>query len=378
MSRERSPDGRHAVLLDTRLMGKGVTGIGRYIANLLRQFPAINPPDLRFRALGIADQPVIEMDAAVLTGWGSLPSPRGMGQHVRLPFEIARLRPALFHYTNFDPPPLLPRPFVVTCHDIEPLVKPELFRRSIVAYYAVFARFMKRAATIIAISENTKKDVVERLGIPADRVTVIYDAADEPFCPCQDASRQTEVRARYRLPARYVLYVGNTMPHKNLPRLLQAMRRVCDRHEDVRLLLVGAPDRYRDAVVEQIRMLRMEPNVRFLGRVPESDLPLLYQMASVFVMPSLYEGFGLPLVEALACGAAVVTSNVTSLPEIVGEAGLRFDPGDVEAMAEAIWQVLESPSVAESLRKAALARAALFSWRRCAEEHVRVYREVLR
>jgi len=365
------------VLIDVRFLAGRATGVGRYLMSLLTQISAIAPPGLEPYALCLPGQTVSrQISQHVLKGVGARAKPLGPIQQIVLPLAIRNTECDLFHYTYIDPPRGLP-PFVATCYDIEPLRHPELFRRKIVWYYRVFAPGLRAAERVIVISQNTARDVVELLGIDPNRVKVIYLGVDPHFRPVRDAARMDGIRSRYNLPTRYVLYLGNTMPHKNLVRLVNAMTVVHQRFPTVPLLLAGRKDKYRPVVEQAIAAASGPQSIRFLGEIAEDDLPALLSGAAVFAYPSLYEGFGLPVLEAMACGTPVVTSSRSSLPEIVGDSAVIVDPYDVSSLANAILRLLENPEEAARFSELGQIRAKGFTWRRCAQQHLDVYREVL-
>jgi glycosyltransferase involved in cell wall biosynthesis len=370
--------GRRPIVLDLRIVRQPLTGVGRYLTQLAA-FLAADPAaaDLTFLTLIRAGEaPVSPLPARIAPrpAGGSLPLT--VSQQLILPAAVMRFPYALYHYPNFDVPVLLRGPVVATCHDLEPLRHPELFSSPIVWFYRLFAQGLRRASHVITVSASTAHDVEQLLGIPPDRITPIHHGVDDRFTPAAD-DEKARCRAVYDLPATYVCYVGNTMPHKNLPRLIEAMALVVRHRPDASLMLVGAPDKYRPAVEAAVERFGLQRAVRFLGRVPEADLPAIMSAAAVFAFPSLYEGFGLPVLEAMACGTPVVTSTRASLPEVVGDAAATVDPLDSSGLAEQILRLIEDPGEAARLREAGLRRARAFTWRRCALEHLAVYRKVL-
>lgn len=366
------------LLVDTRIFGGSVTGVVRYLSNLLREIQLLEPSDLKFNALCSPAQDLpCEIPKIEMHGVGAHSKPLGVLQQVVLPRAVRNAQCDLFHYPYFDPPRITSCPFIATCYDIEPLRHPELFPRRIVWYYKVFAPRLRTAGRVVVISQNTGKDIIELLGVHPDRVKVVYLGVDPHFHPIREEDRVNAVRLRYGLPSRYLLYLGNTMPHKNLVRLVQAMAIVRKRFPSVPLLLAGREDKYRPAVEQAIAVATLSETIRFIGDIAEEDLPALLSSAAVFVYPSLYEGFGLPVLEAMACGTPVVVSNRSSLPEIVGNSAISVDPYDVFALAEAITHLLANPAGAKRFSDLGRERAKEFTWRRCAEEHLAVYREVL-
>ena len=279
---------------------------------------------------------------------------------------------------------LRPRlPTVVTVHDLIPIVLP-LYRGSLKvrAYTRLVSLAAKNARAIIADSEASKRDIVARLGIAAERVRVIYLAADERYQPIADPQALNLVREKYKLPDSFVLYLGGFDQRKNVPNLVRAFATVAKGlGPAVSLVLAGRlPEKVSPlfpdvrAVVKELQLIE---HVHFIGAVAEADKPALYTLARCFVFPSYYEGFGLPVLEAMACGTPVVAGVTSSLPEIVGDAGFLVHPNEVNRIAGAlIASVIDEPLRATH-RARGLARAARFSWAQCARETVAVYREVI-
>jgi glycosyltransferase involved in cell wall biosynthesis len=236
----------------------------------------------------------------------------------------------------------------------------------------------RRASMIIAPSEWTRSEITNRLGIRAEGVRVIHEAARESMVPVSEADAQA-VLAKHGIEGPYLLYVGTIEPRKNLLTLVRAYEELIrtTRHK-VKLVLCGGRGWLDDEVFKMVDELDLAGMVGFTGYVDDADLPALYSQAEVFVYPSLYEGFGLPPLEAMACGTCVVTSDSSSLPEVVGEAGLQVPARDWRALAATIAGLLNDPSAREHLRAAGLERARMFSWERAAHETQAVYDEVFR
>jgi len=271
---------------------------------------------------------------------------------------------------------------LVTVHDLFSLRHPSLLstRQKLVLTRTLESRAARTASHIIAISQSTKNDIVELLGYPGRSISVVHLGVDhERFRPPADASLLEEIRSRYSLAEQFVLYVGSLYSRK-LGRLLDAFRIVAADHPRVELVIVGGRESTAagdSPLSVRLRELGLEGRVRVTGPVPGEDVPRLMAAASVFVYVSFYEGFGLSPLEALACGAPVVASRISSLPEVVGEAGLLVDPQDPDEIAGAISSVLDHPALAEQLRSASIAQAARFTWDRTVAETVRVYEHVL-
>ncbi|NTU80748.1 MAG: glycosyltransferase family 4 protein [Chloroflexales bacterium] len=298
---------------------------------------------------------------------------------VRIPWEqmlapllLRRIGADLFHGVLNVIPLACPVPGVVTVHDLAFIRFPQTFRAYNRTYLDFATRLSARRATrILAVSEHTKREVVGILGVPAERVVVTPNAARAHFRPPEPAALAA-FRAAKGLPERFVFYVGTLEPRKNLTTLLEAYAEVARRH-DVPLLVGGGKGWLYDAVFKRLEELGLRERVRFVGYIEEDELPLWYAAATVFVFPSIYEGFGMPPLEAMACGTPVVTSNSSSLPEVVGEAGLMVSPYDPAAFAEAIDRVLGDADLRHELRARGLARARSFDWRVTAERTLAAY-----
>lgn len=271
-------------------------------------------------------------------------------------------------------------PTVLTIHDLNVLRFPDLFRPWF-RHYArvVLPRAAAAADAIIAVSQSSKTDIVDALAIPAERVVVVPNGVDRCFRPvAPEDERVRDVRGRYALPDSFLLTVGSVEPRKNLPRLLQALARLRARPETADVVLVHAgPDGWLAGDVSRtMHALDLSRAVRFLGYVPRQELAALYSTARLCAYPSLYEGFGLPVVEAMASGCPVVTSNVSALPEVAGGAALLVDPRSVDEIAMAIASLWTDPARRRELSDKGRARASCFSWERTARDTAAVYEAV--
>jgi glycosyltransferase involved in cell wall biosynthesis len=292
---------------------------------------------------------------------------------VRIPWEqflapliLRQQRADLFHGTLNVVPLACPVPSVVTIHDLAFIRFPYTFRSYNRTYLDLATRVsVRRATRILAVSEHTKREVVGLLGVPAERVVVTPNAARVHFHP-PAAEALAAFRTRHSLPEQFVLYVGTLEPRKNLTTLLDAYAQIA-RQSAVPLLVGGGKGWMYDAVFARLEALGLRDRVHFVGYLDEEELPLWYAAARLFVFPSLYEGFGMPPLEAMACGTPVVTSNSSSLPEVVGDAGLMVAPMDVDALADAIMRLLSDEALHADLRERGLRRAQQFAWHTTAE-----------
>jgi glycosyltransferase involved in cell wall biosynthesis len=297
---------------------------------------------------------------------------------VGLPALLRIYKIDVFHGTNYCIPVLAPCPTVVTIHDLSLFTQSHTHEELNVKRGRRRIPIMARRATrIIAPSEWTKREIVEYLGIRSDKIRVIFEAAREGMRPLT-ADECRGVLDKHGIRRPYLLYVGTIEPRKNLLALLRAydelLRATPHRPQ---LVMCGGRGWLCDEVFKLAEELKLSDRVRFTGYVEDADLPALYSAAEAFVYPSLYEGFGLPPLEAMACGAPVIASNVSSLPEVVGAGGLTHDPNDVQGLAQSMAQMLGDETAREHFRREGLKQAAKFSWDRAARETQALYDELV-
>jgi glycosyltransferase involved in cell wall biosynthesis len=374
------------VALNGLFLGR-TDGTGRYTHGLIESSAALDGPCWELLALGgmRADPRTVGQ-----AGYHELRPPSVLrGENLAklwfeqrgAPVAAQRLGADLLHYPYFAAPASTPLPLVVTIHDLIPLVLPQ-YRGSgtVRAYMQLQAATARRAALILTDSNASRHDVVRVLGIPRQRVRVIHLAVDSHWRPVgEDAA--AAVRAKHRLPERFILYMGGLDVRKNVERLILAYARARASHGvSEPLAITGNPDR-RGTIFPPLRplveQLGIERQVRFLGYVADEDQPALYSACTLAVYPSRYEGFGLPVLEAMACGAPVVCSNASSIPEVAGDAALTFDPDDELAFAEALARGLQDDPLRDELTEKGLARAASFTWEKTAAATLQAYRDVL-
>ena len=287
--------------------------------------------------------------------------------------ELLLGRADLVHSTTFCAPRFVwsRKRLIVTIYDLTFLSNPEFHLPANVDHCLRGTRLaIERADALIAISQFTRDELIDRMGAPAERIVVTPLAADPCLARVTDAERLAAVRRRYGLPERFALFLGAMEPRKNLPRLLEAFAALNPSlRREFPLVVAGAQGWLNDTVHEQ---------ARFAGYVAEEDVAALYSLATVFAYPSLAEGFGLPALEAMACGTPVLTSSVSSLPEVAGDAAMLVSPTDVDAMAGALARLLEDGALRADLAERGRRRAAQFSWERCARQTLAVYTAVAR
>ena len=355
-------------------------GIGTYVRNLVREL-ARQPHDDQYvllcgekdtdyvRALGPRFEPLIERAGNY-----------SLREQVSIPAALRKAKVDLFHAPHYVVSPLTRVPYVVTIHDCIHLRFPQYLPNRLASTYArtVMGLAARRARRVLTVSHASKQDILHYLGIAADKVDVIYNALDSRLAAEPTAEDMAKVRERFQLTSPFILYAGNIKPHKNIDRLIEAYSILRRRGVTTpRLLIIGDEISKYPNLRRLVHRFQLHPHVRFFGFVQEETLAALYRLASVFVFPSLYEGFGLPPLEAMAAGTPVVTSNVSSLPEVVGDAALLIDPMDAGAIADAMARVLSDEALRADLIRRGRERLSAFSWERSVARTREVYGEAV-
>jgi glycosyltransferase involved in cell wall biosynthesis len=299
-------------------------------------------------------------------------------EHILLPLACRREKVDLLHCPKSAIPFRAPCPVVVTLHDLIPVMHPELETFAARCYWKMhIPAAARRSDFIITISEHALQEIRNSYDVPADRIRVVMQSFDPAMLDRPDPEKAKAVRNKYGLGDGYILYVGTIQPRKNLETLIKAFALL--KRNDItgrKLVIVGRKGWMFDSLFSRISELGLENDVLFTGFIPDEELPDLFDGAAVFAYLSLFEGFGRPPLEAMACGVPVVTSNTTAIPEVVGNAGIAVDPRDPVRIAEALRQVLETPVLAEELRKKGIERARIFSWEKTARETMEIYGNV--
>ena len=418
------------IAIDAHMVGERETGNETYTVNLIRGLLRVAGRDPKGFSWD-AGEPAAAPDGlqrAEARRWGATPrfsllTPHPERLHAALPelrdfphAEVVRLRPAnsllripfglpavalrrsvdVLHVT-YNAPPVASCPVVVTIHDISFEHYPEFFSpRDYAILKTLVPLSARRAARVITVSQHAKREIVQRYGIDPQRVAVTYEAAAAQFKPVSDPAALQAVRARYGIgDGPFLLALGNLQPRKNIGRLLEAFAQVVGtgdwglgtdyrspvtdhstplRYGTACSLVIAGKALWRESeIFASVQRAGLEDRVVFPGYVDDADLPALYSAATAFVYPSIYEGFGLPPLEAMACGTPVVCSTAASLPEVVGDAAVNVDPLRVDSLAQGLRDVLSNAALREDLRARGLRRAAQFSWDRCAAETLAVY-----
>ena len=369
-----------------------VAGIGRYTRELMRALLA-QPSDNRYSFFyasrqridaSIFQSPTSNLyhlpfhDKWLMRGWQRLRLP--------IPVELIIGKVELFHSPDFTLPPTLPGvPTLLTVHDLSFIRDPDSAWPSLRAFLnKAVPRSVKRATHVLADSQATKDDLIELFGTPAEKITVLYSGVEARFAPVRDPVKIDRVCAKYQLPRPFILSVGTLQPRKNYGRLIEAfaqifrhpstpLRSVQNAFADWHLVITGGKGWMFESIFEQVKQLGLESRVHFPGFVDDADLPVLYSAADLFAYVSLYEGFGLPLLEAMACGTPVIGSNTSSLPEVIGEVGAQVDPRNVDDITHALMRMMGEPELRERSIGMGLERAKLFTWDKAAKELLTIY-----
>jgi glycosyltransferase involved in cell wall biosynthesis len=363
--------------IDAHAVGTGLAGNETYVTNLVEALAEVDAEN-RY-TLYVTKPAAVER---FIGRWQNFAVRRTLPHTplVRVPLTLSaelRRRPVDLLHVQFTAPPFAPCPFVATIHDLSFEHLPDTFkRRSRAQLRLTVRRTARRAAQIITISEHSKRDIVETYGVAPERVTVTHLAAAPHFRPVTDERELRRVRQLYGIEGDYILAVGSVQPRKNLARLVRAysdLRRQRAQAKLPRLVVVGKLAWLYEETLRAVEECGAADAVTFTGYAPGGDLPALYSGALCFAYPSFFEGFGLPPLEAMRCGAPVLVGDRTSLPEVVGDAGLLVDPFDTAAISAALARVIDDEELRQTLRGRGLARAARFDWHDTARRTLEVY-----
>lgn len=361
--------------IDATALPAELYGAGNYIVQLAHALPRVDSSNAYIFFVKSSQSALFDPTCAEVVPIlvGSRIS-RIAWEQMQLPALARQHRLDVLHSPHYTMPLTKPCPSVVTLHDMTFSLYPELhlwYKR--LFFNSMIPLAVRRADALIAVSASTRADTIRLLHAAPEKIFSIPYGIDPAFHPIAAAATLSGTRAKYHLPEKFVLYVGNLEPRKNLPALVRAFASIAASHRDTKLVLAGSRG-WKDApVFAAVNKLGLTDVVLFPGFIPQADLPAVYSLARAFVYPSLYEGFGLPVLEAMACGLPVITSNLSSLPEIVEDAGILIDPRSERELADALRQILTDGALHERLASRGLKRAAKFSWERTARETLAVY-----
>ncbi len=351
-------------------------GIHNYISRLL---PHLIPADDRFQHTVFLSEGRPELNGGTKLYYAgddkSRPLNRVMWEQLQQPLVARSEKLDLLHSMAFVSPVVSTVPSVVTVYDLSFLKMPGRFKAANRLYLSTLtARSCRNARRVIAISESTKRDVVEAFNISADKVDVVYPGRDETLTRPSDAEIE-EFRAKRGLPERYILYLGTIEPRKNLSLLINAFAKL--RPEGIKLVCAGGKGWMYEDIFQTVEEMHLQRDVLFPGFVPTEELPLWYAASELFVYPSIYEGFGMPVLEAMCCGVPCITTDASSLPEAAGDAAILFPPDDADALTAALHTVLSQTSVQQDMIEKGYRQANTFSWQTAGELTAQSYAKAL-
>jgi glycosyltransferase involved in cell wall biosynthesis len=359
------------------------TGVGNYVYYLLKylfkidkknQYVLLSPRkfDINFDGYG----------TEFIKDFLSLPPKTApvLWYNFLLPIKFKKYKCDLLFSPGFFSPIILNIPSISVIHDLTPLLYPEFHTfTNHVMFKFYLPSSLKKNKKVITVSNATKRDLINIFKIPEEKIVTIYPAVDrEIFRPISNSDALNRVKEKYILPDKFILFVSTLEPRKNLPTLLKAFYNL-KRKKSIphKLVCVGKKGWFYEKIFETVKNLNLEDNVIFTGYVPDEDLVAIYNLAEVLVYPSFYEGFGLPILEAMSCGCPVIASNTSSMPEVVGDAGILIDPYSVEEVENAIQKVIEDETLSNKLRKKSIKRSQYFSWKKTASEVLKCFYKVL-
>jgi glycosyltransferase involved in cell wall biosynthesis len=367
------------IAIDAHTVGTQLAGNVTYITNMIEQFAALDQKNEY-------DLYVTQPDAFEMYDgrWPNFTARRILAYKSRLMRFLfsfnaqLRMHPADIFFVQFNAPPFTPCKVVTSIHDLSFEHLPETFKwRSHTQMKITIRRTARNAAHIVTCSEYSRQDIIDTYKIAPEKVTTIPLAAADRFRPVTDETELMRIKQKYDLPGDFILGVGSVQPRKNLVRLIEAYSILSDKRDLPPLILVGKKAWLFEDSLKAAVEHGVEDKVRFTDFVPDDDLPGLYTLSTCFVYPSFFEGFGIPPLEAMQCGSPVITGNRTSLPEVVGDAGILVDPFDVTSIADAIDRVLSDSQLRGELRQKGFERAKLFSWKRSARETLDIFEKVM-
>ena len=373
---------KYKIGIDARMYGYAQTGIGNYIRHLLKyifkldkennyvifllpeEYDNFELPNERIRKIKVS---------AKWYGWK---------EQFLFPIELYKENLDLMHFTHFNSPVLYFKKSIVTIHDVTPYFFPGHKMKSVIrkiGFRTVFFSSVKKASKVIAVSKNTKIDIVKHFKIKKNKIDVIYEGADGQFKVINNNQKITEIKKKYNITKPFIFYTGVWRNHKNLVGLVKAFGILKNKYKlNYQLVLGGKEDPYYPEVRKTWEKLKLEKEIIRTGFIKQEELSLFYNAAEIFVIPSFYEGFGLIGLEAMSCGTPVVSSDKTSLPEVLGDAAIYFNPNNPEEMAEKMKLVLTDKKLYNELREKGFKQIEKYSWERMGGETIEIYDNILR
>lgn len=363
------------ILIDGRILGR--FGPGEYLKNIILNLARLDRENKYIVIINKGTPSLLSQDNFHFFKVPSRVKPYSLWEQILIPYLIRRLKPDLAYFPNFNIPLIKFCPYVVTIHDLIYLLYPEDGPSRLSFYYARFMlkKASEKAEIVITDSEYSRRDIIRYLGMPEDRLITIPAAAAEAFRPLNETADRDKIKEKYGVKKDFILYAGNHHRHKNILTLLEAFGHLREK-SFYNLVIAGGGDWRTKELVREVQKLNLQDDVIFTGFVSPEDLPLLYNAASLFVFPSLYEGFGLSPLEAMACAVPVIASNKGSLPEVLGNAAVLIDPLNSVELRAAMEKVLGSQELRRELGRKGLEQAKSFSWRNTAEKMFNLFNKI--
>jgi len=357
-------------------------GIGTYLRNLIRHLPTLDPAT-EYYLLGYEQDQALLSSISTSFRHAFVSAPNySLSEHLAIPMALRKIRADLYHAPHYVLPYFMPCRSVATVHDVIHLLFPQYLASRFAVHYAkhMIGRALEKAELVMTVSKASKRDLLGFFDIDETKIRVIPNGIDPAMTLELDASELDRVKQRFQLRGRNALFVGNIKPHKNVERLIAAFAKARQDPQlsDLTLIVVGDEISKYPSLRRAVERHDVRANVRFFGFVPERTLVALYRAADVFVFPSLYEGFGLPPLEAMANGTPVITSKISSLPEVVGDAAVTVDPYNIDEIADAMKSVLTDEALRARLTQDGRVRAEGFSWEKAVSQIHATYMEALR
>ena len=363
--------------IDLRMAGGG-SGIDRYITELTQQI--LTQDKTNSYILFFLDEKNAEKyrhfgHKCIVTNIRHY----SLAEQVKLPAILNKEKLDLMHFPHFNLPVFYTKPFVVTIHDLTHTLFPgkkksHFFHR--LAYHLVLNSAIRHSQKIIAVSESTKKQIVDRFGVVADKIIVVYEGYNQAYKMIHKAEAFVQVSQKFGITKPYILYVGVWRRYKNLPMLAKSFDKLKDQGLDYELVLAGEPDKFYPEIEKEVLSIKYKADLKALGRLSDEDLNLLYNGATLFVLPSLMEGFGLTALEAAATGTPIACSDIPTLREVLGLAAAYFDPNNLDNMTDVLSGLLKKPKRLQEVGNLALQRATFFSWQKAAAETIKLYQSI--
>lgn len=371
------------IAINTLSLNRTKAGMGNYIKNLVNVLSEIDKDNTYFVLVSERNKDFfrIRQKNFKIINLGKIVTmdlPRLFWEQISLPRFLKKNRIDVLHSPGFVMPIMSKAKNVLTMADMTFFTHPEAHTLAKRAYFWMFMPIsIKKADKIISISENTKKDILDHVKVDKKKIRTVHLAADRSFKELNKDKCRKEIKERYDVGSPFILFIGMIEPRKNLERLITAFSELKKKENmQHKLVIVGKKGWKFDSIFKTIKKERLEQEIIFTGYVPDEDLAKFYNAADFFVYPSLYEGFGLPVLEAMACGCPVITSNVSSMPEVAGDAGLLINPESVKDIADAIKKVINDKELQKKMRKQGIKQSSRFSWKKTAEKTLRIYEEV--